>query len=65
MRPIASGVGNMTRVRRFDQQIHGKGLVVKVKHKRLLLLLQNILDANRELENLNEREGVFNVKLQL
>ncbi len=43
----------MTRVRKFDQWDFGEGLVLKVKHKKQLI--NNMLDANRELDNLNEK----------
>ncbi len=45
----------MARVMRVNQQDDGEGLVIRVKCKKHQL--QNILDANRELENLNEIEG--------
>ncbi len=44
---------NVMRVRRVDQQDDGGGLAVKVKNKKHLR--NDILDANRQLDNLNER----------
>ncbi len=42
----------MTRAKKFDQQDNDEGLIVKAKCKEHLL--QNVSDANRELDNLNE-----------
>ncbi len=43
---------NVMRARRVDQQDDGGGLVVKAKCRKHLM--NNILDANRELDNFNE-----------